>query len=626
MSIHSGPFSRSRFQKSGAWFAILGTVLFILSAQVGLRAEQTPADLVLINGKIITVDLQDHIVQAVAAKDGKISAVGTTEEIRGYIGPDTQVIDLGGKTVTPGLIDSHAHIAHYGMIKLESVDLRPPAASCIADIARLIGERVATVSPGDWVRGEGFFEMADKRNPTRADIDPVSPDNPVFLTSLGGHFGTANSNALELAGIDKNTPDPVGGFIERDATTGEPTGVLWNHQAMDLVRKYIPVRTKEQATSLILYAQDRYIAEGLTGFHDNNTKGIPILQGYLGAESQLKFRGTLYFNVEKEADEQITLQYMQLAKRPMLSLAGNKMFLDGQVPTAYTHAPHPGMSWDKPTWDPDVFKRIVKNLNRAGRQLSFHVVGDAAIDLALDAIEEALADTPRADHRHRLEHVCIPTPQAIQRIKQLGVTVALQPGFIYISGDAMLYAFGTDRMQTAIPVKSFLDAGVPVGFGSDYPEVLEISPQIALWSAVNRLSDTGKQLTPNERVTIQQALRAHTIGSAYLGFEENEKGSIEVGKYADFTVWSGDLYTVPAMQIKDLRAVMTIINGKVVNRLGDVNFDGLTDVTDVVKMARFATKAETPTEAQTTIGDFDHNGVLDVGDWVAAVNALLLNP
>jgi len=625
MPTDSNPFFESRFQKSSSWPAVFGTVLWLVIAHTGLQG-QTPADLVLTNGKIITVDPQDRIVQAVAAKDGKIVAVGTTQQIQAYVGATTKVINLGGKTVTPGIIDSHAHLAHYGSIKLEAVDLRPPGVTSIADIQNVLATRIATLKPGDWVRGDGFFEVAEKRNIVRGDLDPVSPNNPVFCNSLGGHFGTANSKALEIAGITKNTPDPIGGMIERDPATGEPTGVLWNHQAMDMVRKFMPPRTKETATSFIVYGQDRYIAEGITSIHDNNTKGIPILQGYQGAESQLKLRTTMYFNVEKEADEQITLQYTPLFKNPMLTLAGNKMFLDGQIPTAYTHASHPGISWDKPTWNPTVFKQIVKDLHKAGRQLSFHVVGDAAIDLALDAIDEALKDTPRSNHRHRLEHVCIPTAAAIQRVKQLGVAVALQPAFLYLSGDAMVYTFGNERMQLAIPVRSFLDAGVPVGLGSDYPEVLALSPQLTLSSAVNRLTDTGKPLTPNERITIQQALRAHTMGSAYIGFEENEKGSIEVGKLADFTVWSGDLYTVPSTQIKDLRAVMTLVNGKVAHQLGDVSFDGLTDVSDVVKLARMATKTDTATEAQTVAGDLNNDGALHVGDWAAALAALVMIP
>jgi len=595
-----------------------------LSVALGTVAGAETADLVLINGKIITVDPQDRIVQAVAAKAGLITAIGTTQEISAFIGPNTKVIDLAGQTVTPGMIDSHTHLAHYGQTELGSVSLRPPEVTSIAGLVAAMAERIKNTPAGDWVLGEGFFELAEKRNPTRTDLDPVSPNNPVFVTSLGGHFGTANSRALQVAGIDRNTPDPVGGFIQRDPTTGEPTGELWNHQAMDLVRTFMPPSTREEYTREILFAQDRYLAEGLTGFHDNNTKGMNRLLGYKDAENAIKLRGYLMFNVERESDATIALQNTKLYKGPMVTYNGHKFLLDGQAPTSFTYEPHPGVSWDKPTWNPDTLKRLVKDLHRDGRQLSFHVMGDAAIDLALDAIQEALTDSPRPNHRHRLEHVGIPRTTSIQRIKQMGVVVVTQPAIINLSGDALAYYWSGERLDRLVPIKTLLDAGIPVGLSSDFPEVVDLSPQLTLWGAVTRLSETGKLMTPGERITIQQALRAHTMGSAFAAFEENQKGSIEVGKLADFTVWSGDLYTVPSDQIKDLRAVMTIVGGRVASRIGDADFDGVADVTDVVKLARLASGAEKATDAQKITCDFNNDKAVDVGDWAAALRALVV--
>lgn len=622
MSLCSNKFSCLRLQKSLVLFALLGTGLCLSASQTPLQAADV-ADLVLINGKIITVDSQDTIVQAVAAKGGLILAVGTTQQINAYIGPNTTVIDLAGKTVTPGLIDSHTHLAHYGQTLLESVSLRPPGVTSIVTLVAAIAERIETTAADDWVLGEGFFQMAENRNPTRYDLDPVSPNNPVFVSSIGGHFGTANSKALEAAEIDKDTLDPVGGFIERDPITGEPTGLLWNHQAMDLVRKKMPPPTRELSTAEILFAQDRYLAEGLTSFHDNNTRGMSRLLGYWDAEAGLKLRGYLMFDIEREADATIALQNAKLYQGPMLTYNGNKFFLDGQAPTSYTYQPHPGTSWDKTTWDIATFKRLVKDLHNDGRQLSFHVMGDAAIDLAIDAIEEALTASPRANHRHRLEHVGIPTLQAIQRIKQLGIVVVTQPAIINMSGSAFAFYWSGERLQRLVPVKSILDAGIPLGLSSDFPEVLQLSPQLTLWGAVVRESDTGVVMTPSERITIQQALRAHTMGSAYAAFEENQKGSIEIGKLADFTVWSGDLYTVPADQIKDLRAVMTIVGGKVVSRIGDANFDGAADVADLVALTRIATGAEKATDAQKITCDFDNDKSIDIADWIAALRALV---
>lgn len=583
------------------------------------RAEP-PANMVLLNGKIITVDSQDTIVQAVAVTAGLITAVGTDSQIRPYIGAGTRVIDLKGKTVTPGLIDAHTHLAYYGQGELYFVNLRPPEVTSIPDIVRLIDERVKITPANEWVIGDGFSELEEKRLPTKHDIDPVSPNNPVLLSSIGGHFGTANQAALDLAKITRDTSDPVGGLIEREAN-GEPTGVLWNHPAMDLVRQHYPQFTSGQMKDYVIFAQDRYIAEGITSFQDVNSRTVPRMQGYKLAEPLLKLRGLLHFTIEKQEDvtpARALVSYVD----PMLVYDGAcKFLLDGQPPTAYTYDPHPGPSYTTPTWNPAVLKSVVKDLNREGRQLSFHVMGDAAIDLALDAIEEALADTPRTNHRHRLEHCIIPTAEAIARIKRLGVVVVMQPAAVYVSGDQHIYYWGAERVLRLIPLRTMLDTGVRVALSSDFPTVPELSPQLALWGAAARTSDSGKPVAPLEAISIPEGLRAHTMGAAYAGFEEDIKGSIEVGKMADLTVWSGDLYTVPLDQVKDLRAIMTIVGGNVVCQLGDVTGDGGSDVADLAKMSRLLSGLDTPTDAQKITGDMNADRTLDIADWIAALRA-----
>lgn len=545
---------------------VIGVIL--ISGCLKQAPTETPAataDLVLLNGKIITVDAKDTITEAVAVKDGIIIKVGTNDEVQPFIGSDTEILDLNGKTVTPGLIDSHTHLIYYGQIENDYVNLRPPEVTSIADIVSKVAERVSQISPGEWVIGDGFFKLTDVRLPTRWDLDSVSPDNPVFLNSIGGHFGTANSKALEIAGIDKDTPNPVGGVIGKDPNTGEPTGILWNHPAMDLVRKYYPQFTLEDLVEDVKFAQERYISEGVTGFQDVNTRGYIRLQAYQAAENELKLRGYLLFTIENERDVTISLEHTELFTGPMLSYIGNKFLLDGQPPTSYTYEPHPG-TYDLPTWDPDTLKSVVKELHRAGHQLAFHVMGDRAIDMALDAIEEALNDTPRPDHRHRLEHVMIPTTEAIERIKRLGVVVSIQPGAIYTGGDIYIKIWGAERVQRLMPLRSFLDAGIPVALGSDFPTVPELAPQLALWEAVARQTSSGVVIAPQESITIQEALRAHTMGSAYAAFEENIKGSIEEGKFADMVVWSHDLYSIPLGEFKNLKVEITIVGGKIVYR------------------------------------------------------------
>ena len=239
------------------------------------------------------------------------------------------------------------------------------------------------------------------RLPMRTDLDPVSPDNPIFLNSMGGHYGSANSLALELAGIDSLTPDPVGGVIDRD-TTGVPTGVFWNHPAMDLVRSHIPPLDENQLAQDVLFAQELCLVTGITSYQDVNTRGMKRVQGYYLALDSLKCRAFLLFTIERSADADVSLEILDVYRGDWLSLGGDKFLLDGQPPTSYTYEPHPGPSWDLPTWDPDSLETVVKQLHRAGHQMAFHCMGDHAIDLALDMIEAAQEDTFRNDHRHRL--------------------------------------------------------------------------------------------------------------------------------------------------------------------------------------------------------------------------------
>ncbi len=540
-------------------FFVLILVLFSFTF---LLAEEE-ADLILWNGKIITVDPKDTIVEAVAIKDSLILAVGSNQEIQTYQGPETEMRNLNGRCVTPGMIDAHLHLQYYGQTENEYVNLRPPRAETIEDVVDLIAEDVAEKAPGEWVMGDGFFKLEDMRLPNKWDLDPVSPDNPVFLNSMGGHYGACNSNALEIAGIDASTADPEGGIIERDSLTGEPTGVFWNHPAMDRVRYYIPHFDENVLAQDVIFSQDLCLITGITSFQDVNTRGLTRLMGYYNALDSLKTRAWLLFTIEKPQDTKTSLERLFVYNGPWLSLGGDKFLLDGQPPTSYTYEPHPGPSWDLSTWNRDSLEVAVKKLHRAGHQLAFHAMGDRAIDLALDMIEAAQADTFREDHRHRIEHCMIPTSEALQRIKDLNVVVSIQPAAIFASGKFYVQYWGTERIKRFKPMKTMLELGIPVALGTDYPTIPYIAPKYTLWSACVRRSETGVYVGPHERVTIQQALYAHTMGSAYAAFQEDVKGSIEVGKYADMVVWSHDLYSIPVNQLKDMFVIATIVGGTV---------------------------------------------------------------
>ncbi|MBN1996681.1 amidohydrolase family protein [candidate division KSB1 bacterium] len=539
---------------------VISAILFYCSF---VRSQY--ADLVLFNGKIITVDADNTIADAVAVQDSLILQVGTRAEIEPLIGPDTDVRNLNGRTVTPGMIDAHLHLMYYGQGENDFVNLRPPAVTTIQEAMDKIKARIDESESGEWIMGDGFFKLEDMRLPTKYDMDPISPENPVFLNSMGGHYGCANSKALEIAGITAETPDPVGGIIERDSTTGEPNGVLWNHPAMDLVRFNQPPLDPAILAKDVIYGQEKCLIVGLTSYQDVNTRGMTRVLGYYTAVDSIKVRAFLLFTIERSKDADISLGNLQIYKGPKLSLGGDKFLLDGQPPTSYTYEPHPGPSWDLPTWDPDTLQAVVIKLHRAGHQLAFHAMGDAAIDLALDVIEAALEDTPRKDHRHRIEHCMIPTDAALERIKRLGVVVSIQPMTIYQSAQFYVGFWGADRAKSFKPMRTMLDMGIPVALGTDYPTTAYIAPKYTLWSAVTRMSEQGFRLAGDEAVTIQEAMYAHTMGAAYAAFEEDVKGSIETGKYADMTVWSDDMYSIPVSEIKDLYVISTIVGGTVYN-------------------------------------------------------------
>ena len=549
-----------------------------VAASVTSPAGGQAAQLVLLNGKIITVDPNDSVAEAFAVDAGKITKVGTNEEIKALIGDNTQVIDLKGKTVTPGLIDSHCHIGG-GYPELYYLDLRPGKVDSIAEIVQVVAKKVQETPKGEWVLGFGWFPAywSDSRMPSRLDLDPVSPDNPVFLTDMSGWYGWVNSNALKLSGVDENTPDPLGGIIDRDKTTNMPTGLLVNHSAMALVKKPLP--SDEQREEGILYASNKFLAEGVTRIKDNWVKGKDLL----GAYQALNGRGEppsptyIYYHVNSEAEAEADLAALPSVQKGFggsVTLKGWKLQVDGGAATAFTYEPHNGYAYSLASLAPETLKKIVGMLHKSGLQICIHVIGDRALDSALDAIEAALDENPRPDHRHRLEHVVVsPKKGALERIKRLGVIISTQPLFIYYSGDTWSRLFGEDRVRLSVPVKTPVDMGIPVALGSDYPCSPDTRPQMTLWSTVMRQTITGRVIGPEERVDIRQALRLHTMGSAYAAHEENVRGSIEAGKSADVVVWSDDMYSIPTDKIRELEAELTIVEGRIVHKSSDTEIE-----------------------------------------------------
>ena len=521
------------------------------------------ADMVLVNGKIITVDARDSIAQAIAIKNGTIQAVGTSAEIRALIGANTQPIDLLGKAVTPGLIDPHNHMQVTGMMSVEYIPLLPPEVNSIESLQKKLADVAAKMPKGKWIQGYYFYVGAGVV-PRRQDLDKVTPEHPVWLIQQGGHYGVANSAALKIANITASTANPQGGIIERDKG-GEPTGVLYNHRAMDLLRRNITLDVEGDPRDYAVTPQDTFAAFGVTSFEDNNVRGTDNVAAYfdVGKQGRMKIRGGIYYTLEWPADANTALNQIERYKDPMMRLAGFKFLIDGQAPTAYCHQPHNGISWNTPTWDPAMFKRAVRMMHDTGLQIGVHCIGDAATDLVIDAYEEAMKANPRPDPRHRIEHAVLTTREATQRMKDLGIIVSTQPAFIYIGGDGWAKQFGEERAKRLVVTREWVDNGVHLALGSDAPTGPLISPQATLAGATMRPTLSGKVLGPEQCLTIQEALRAHTLDAAYAAHEEQIKGSIEVGKLADLAVWNDDPYSA-ADHIGQVTIATTIVGGKVV--------------------------------------------------------------
>ena len=524
------------------------------------------ADTIFVNGRVVTLDASDNIAQAIALKDGLILRTGTSDAMRALAGANTKVIDLRGKTLTPGIIDTHNHLSTLGLVGTLYIDINPPAVKTIADLQAKIAEAIAKKQKGEWVIAQGFVSF-DGRNPEKRDIDPVSPNNPVMLINQGGHIATVNSYALKLANVTASTPNPKYGFFVRDAK-GEPNGVLINHSAEDVFRTmWADLATPQIYADSVTSPQPKFAAVGVTTFCDNNARGLERVKAYFdaGRNHKMTIRGLMMNTIE---------YYPELAGRPeaiktmqyeddYMRFRGFKFLLDGAAIAMYTHEPHKGIAWDVATWDPKQLNEAIKTLHAAGYQCSFHVIGDAAVDMALDAIEGAQKARPRADARHRIEHAALNTDKALKRTKDLGVIVSTQPQVIRLMGDALREQLGEDRAKRLMPTRTWLDLGVPLCLSSDSPTLPWYQPQVTLAGAMARITASNQVLAPDQCLTIKEAMRAHTVTSAYALFQEKVKGSLEPGKMADLIVWTEDPYALSWQQMVNTTIDLTMVGGKV---------------------------------------------------------------
>jgi hypothetical protein len=567
------------------------------------RALPRGADLILLHGKVWTGGPVEapvpegaagetqalhrfattRIAEAVAIANGRILAVGSDEEIRTYQGPNTAVIDLKGRLAVPGLADSHVHFIDGGF-QLLSVDLKDARSE--EEFVGRIAAKARTLSPGRWLQGGDWDEEAwpSEKLPNRWLIDPATPHTPVFLSRYDGHAVLVNSLALNLAGITKNTTDPAGGVIVHDPRSGEPTGIL-KDEAQDLVLKVIPRPTESEMGEALRTALKEAARVGLTSVHDI-TVDTDSWNGNFTGEIQLLRRAELegWLTCRIYAITPIA-QWEKLAEAGIshdmgsnfLKLGAVKAFADGSLGsrTAWMFKPYdddPGNSGlAMPLMaPPSKMEELARQADKTGIQLCTHAIGDRAVSAILNIYERLGGDHP-AVHRFRVEHAQHVQPEDFTRFGKLGIVASMQPYHAIDDGRWAEKRIGHERAQSSYAWRSMLDAGAVLAFGSDWP-VAPLDPLLGIYAAVARATLDGRNpggWFPEQRLTVEEALRAYTWGSAYASFQEKVQGTISPGMLADVVVLSEDLFRVPPEKIKDARVEITIVGGRVVYEAGN---------------------------------------------------------
>ena len=563
---------------SGRFRALRRAIFAFLFVLLTWEARPLPSqtcgnsDLIVRNGKIVTMDPADRVVEAMAVRDGKVVAVGTNQEMAKCVGTATRTADLGGKTVLPGLIDVHTHAMEWakGVVR-NQVDATYPGIKSIASLMEEIARRAKTVSPGIWIVGAGWDDAkyTERRYLTRADLDRVSGNHPVYLIHVSGHLAAANSAALKIAGMTRETPDPSGGVIEHDAD-GELSGIVKDN-AMELVAKFLPPEAPDLAARGAKYVSESALSFGLTTIHDINLSPEDM-RGYEQAKraGRLKVRVQMVPLVKNVADaEKLAGSGLYTGfGDEQLKLGGAKFFADGGM-GARTIAIYPPSAAGETDnfglliWKPEDLQKAQRIVAGARWQLITHAIGDRAMDEVLDSYAATVRALNLTDARFRIVHGGISTPAIQKRLKGQQVIVDGNPAFVYWIG-SWFRKYGPERVRWSYPGKSYIANGVMAGAGSDVP-VTPMTPWWGIWSAVVRRElTTGEILAPEERLTIREALTLYTRNGAYTGFEEKSKGSLEPGKLADFIVIDRDVLTVPSDELKDVQVLMTFVGGEIV--------------------------------------------------------------
>jgi predicted amidohydrolase YtcJ len=553
-----------------------------------------PVDLIIHHAKIVTVDAKFSIAEAIAITDVRIAALGDDESIFKLSGPRTRVIDANGQTVLPGLYDSHVHPL---MAATSELNAPLPELRSLKDAFALIKKRAATTPEGNWIVVRFAFptRMDEARLPTKAELDAAAPKHPVLYQA--GPAGVVNSLALKVSGITKDTPDPPGGMIVKDAS-GEPTGLMRNsYRALKGVSEYYseaktsPEAKREAVRKLLRM----YNEQGLTSIGDRDA-GRDSLDIYLALKEKnelpIRVNVSRSFNPDGTREE-IARRFEELPGKDgrggptgtgddMVRIGPIKIYMDGGMlnGTAYMRQPWPKGETYQITDDnyrgllfikPEPLRNVVEEAIKHKWKVTAHTAGEAAMDVLLDAYEAVDRQTPIKDRRFCITHANFPSQANLERCKRLGVCADVQPAWLWKDGTTLLKVLGEKRMRWFSPYKTWLEY-TTIGGGSDHMIKLDSfgatnpwNPWLGMWITLARVTERGTVLTPDERLTREQALRLYTINNAFLNHEEKVKGSLEVGKLGDLIIIDRDFLTCPLREIPETRVVYTIVGGKVVH-------------------------------------------------------------
>jgi predicted amidohydrolase YtcJ len=552
---------------------IVISILLLIPGPVQPRVA--PADIVFKNGNVYTANDKAPQAEAIAVKSDRIVFVGTNAAAQKYVGPNTRVVDLHGNTVLPGFTDAHQHLSGVGQ---REMTLNLEGTTSLEDLLAKVKVRVDQAKPGEWVTGRGWIETHWQPPvfPTRWDLDKVAPDNPLILGRADGHGAVANSAALKLAGIDKNTPNPFGGEISKDKQSGEPNGMLLD-AAQGLVRRKVPPTTVEDAERAVVLGVNRDLSLGWTQIQDagGSYDDVNLFKKlYAAGTIKLRIYKAVYGpgpNATRLLNEGPTIG----AFENRFTLRTIKVISDGALGSR--GAALLGPYSDRPdtsgflTVKAEELRPMLIDALRKGIQVETHAIGDRANRFILDEYEAAMKAVPRserkiADPRWRVEHAQIVNPADIPRFAKLGIIPSMQPS--HAIGDLFFAParLGIERLAGAYAWETFIKSGVVVPGGSDAP-VERGEPMIEFYAAVARKDFkgfSGEGWHPEEAVTREQALKMFTVWPAYAAFEEKLRGSIEPGKLADLTILSADIMKIPEADILQTRCVMTVINGEIV--------------------------------------------------------------